>query len=214
MIYFDNAATTLVKPDCVVEAVTKAMKSMGNAGRGVHESALDAARVIFDTRVKLAGMFNAESPKQIAFTANSTESLNIAIKGLLDPGDHVVTTMMEHNSVLRPLYEMQEKGVELDIVGCGPEGVPDYKAIEKSIGNRTKAVICTHASNLTGNLVDIERIGEMAEANGSLFIVDASQTAGLYPVDVRKMHIDVLCFTGHKSLLGPQGTGGIYVRED
>ncbi len=213
MIYFDNAATTLVKPACVVEAVTKAMTSMGNAGRGVHESALDAARVIFDTRMKLASFFNAESPKQIAFTANSTESLNIAIKGLLDPGDHVVTTMMEHNSVLRPLYEMQEKGVHLDIIGCGPNGTPDYASIEKAIGNGTKAVICTHASNLTGNLVDIGRIGKMAKAHGSLFVVDASQTAGVYPIDVQAMNIDVLCFTGHKSLLGPQGTGGIYVRE-
>lgn len=212
MIYLDNAATTMKKPDCVIAAVAKAMTCMGNSGRGVHEASLDASRIIYDTRSKLAELFNAEDPRQIVFTANSTESLNIAIKGLLNPGDHVVTTVLEHNSVLRPLYEMQEKGIDLKIVGCHPDGSLDEDEMRSAIDDQTRAVIVTHASNLTGNVVDIEKIGRMTKAHGSLFIVDASQTAGMRLIDVQAMNIDVLCFTGHKSLLGPQGTGGMYVR--
>ena len=212
MIYLDNAATTMKKPTCVITAVAEAMTCMGNSGRGVHEASLDASRIIFDTRVKLADLFKAEDPRQIVFSANSTESLNIAIKGLLSPGDHVVTTVLEHNSVLRPLYEMQEKGIDLKIVGCHPDGSLDEDEMRSAIDDQTRAVIVTHASNLTGNVVDIEKIGRMAKAHGSLFIVDASQTAGMRPIDVQAMNIDVLCFTGHKSLLGPQGTGGMYVR--
>lgn len=213
MIYLDNAATSLLKPACVSEAVIKAMSSLGNAGRGVHEASLTAARTVFDARLNLAAFFGAESPQQIVFTANATEGLNIAIKGLLSPGDHVVTTMLEHNSVLRPLYEMQERGVLLDFAPCGPLGTVDYEAMEGLISDHTRAVVCTHASNLTGNPVDLARISQMAKAHGSLLIVDASQTAGIFPIDVQALGIDVLCFTGHKSLLGPQGTGGMYVRE-
>lgn len=213
MIYMDNAATTMRKPESVIEAVTAAMQSMGNAGRGAHGASLSASRTIYDTRELLCRFFGGTSPKQVVFTANSTESLNIAIKGLLKPGDHVVTTVMEHNSVLRPLYEMQEKGVELTIVPCDRQGVMDLADLETAIRPDTKAIVCTNGSNLTGNYVDIEKIGEIADKHGVLFIVDASQTAGVFPIDVQKMHIDVLCFTGHKSLLGPQGTGGMYVRE-
>ncbi len=213
MIYFDNAATTRMKPPGVIEAVAEAMRSMGNAGRGVHEASLDASRTIFGTRVLLADFFGAESPKQIAFTANSTESLNIAIKGLFRPGDHVITTVLEHNSVLRPLYEMQERGVRLSFAGSDREGRLCYKDFERLIAEDTKGIVCTHGSNLTGNLVDIERVGRIAHEHGLIFIVDASQTAGVFPIDVQKMQIDVLCFTGHKSLMGPQGTGGMYVRE-
>lgn len=213
MIYMDNAATTMHKPESVAKAVADALCSMGNAGRGAHSASLGASRIIYDTREKLAAFFHAENPKQIVFTSNSTESLNTAIKGVLEPGDHVVTTMMEHNSVLRPLYEMQEKGVELTIVESNPQGVIDYCDIEKGIQHNTKAIVCTHGSNLTGNLVDIKRVGEIAGRHGVLFIVDASQTAGVFPIDVREDKIDILCFTGHKGLLGPQGTGGMYVRE-
>lgn len=213
MIYFDNAATTRMKPPGVIEAVAEAMRSMGNAGRGVHEASLDASRTIFGTRVLLADFFGAESPKQIAFTANSTESLNIAIKGLFRPGDHVITTVLEHNSVLRPLYEMQERGVRLSFAGSDREGRLCYEDFERLIAEDTKGIVCTHGSNLTGNLVDIERVGRIAHEHGLIFIVDASQTAGVFPIDVQKMQIDVLCFTGHKSLMGPQGTGGMYVRE-
>ena len=213
MIYMDNAATTMQKPQQVIDAVAAAMCSMGNAGRGAHAASLGAARTIYDAREKLACFFHAENPKQIAFTMNSTESLNIALKGVLNPGDHVITTMLEHNSVLRPLYELQEKGTELTILKSNPQGTLDYEDYEKAIKENTKAIVCTHGSNLTGNLVDVKRVGEIAKKHGFLFIVDASQTAGVFPIDVQEMGIDILCFTGHKGLLGPQGTGGIYVRE-
>ena len=213
MIYFDNAATTMRKPAEVVEAVTEALCTMGNAGRGVHNAALDASRVIFDTRTALAEFFHAENPKQIVFTMNSTEALNIAIKGILESGDHVITTALEHNSVLRPLYEMENQGVMLSIVSADEQGNICYEDFEKFIKPNTKAIVCTHGSNLTGNVLDIERIGKIAKKHGILFVVDASQTAGVFPIDVQKFHIDILCFTGHKGLLGPQGTGGMYVRE-
>ena len=213
MIYFDNAATTLHKPACVVQAVTDAMGSLGNAGRGVHSGALSASRIIYDTRAALAQLFGAESPERIAFTANSTQALNTAIKGVLHPGDHVITTALEHNSVLRPLFEMEDRGVELTILPADQLGNICCEDFEKEIRPNTKAIVTTHGSNLTGNLLPIGRIGAIAKKHGLIYIVDASQTAGVFDVDVQKMHIDLLCFTGHKGLLGPQGTGGIYVRE-
>ena len=213
MIYFDNAATTMRKPDCVIEAVTQAMCSLGNSGRGVHSGALSASRIIYETRVALAELFGAESPERIAFTANSTQALNIAIKGILRPGDHVITTALEHNSVLRPLYELEDQGVQLTILPADAMGNICYEDFEKEIRANTRAIVTTHGSNLTGNLLDIERIGSIAQKHGLIYIVDASQTAGVFDINVQKMHIDVLCFTGHKGLLGPQGTGGIYVRE-
>ena len=213
MIYFDNAATTLRKPDCVVQAVTEAMCSLGNSGRGVHSGALSASRIIYDARVALAQLFGAESPERIAFAANSTQALNTAIKGVLDPGDHVITTALEHNSVLRPLYELKDKGVELTVLPADPLGNICYEDFEKGIRSNTKAIVTTQGSNLTGNLLDIQRIGTIAKKHGLIYIVDASQTAGVFDIDVQRMHIDILCFTGHKGLLGPQGTGGIYVRE-
>lgn len=213
MIYFDNAATTMHKPACVVRSVTEAMGCLGNSGRSVHGGALSASRIIYDTRTALAQLFGAESPQRIAFTANSTESLNIAIKGVLNPGDHVITTALEHNSVLRPLYELEDRGVQLTILPADVFGNICYEDFEKAIRPDTKAIITTHGSNLTGNLLDIGRIGAIAEKHGLTYIVDASQTAGVFDIDVQKMHIDILCFTGHKALLGPQGTGGIYVRE-
>lgn len=212
MIYMDNAATTMRKPKEVAEAVVAAMNSMGNAGRGANTASLDASRVIYDAREKLADFFHAESPKQIVFTANSTESLNIAIKGLLNPGDHVISTEMEHNSVLRPLFEMQERGVELTIIESNRKGTVCYEDFEKAVRKNTKMIVCTHASNLTGNVTDVKRVGEIAKRNGLLFVVDASQTAGVFPIDVQQIQADVLCFTGHKGLLGPQGTGGMYVK--
>ena len=213
MIYFDNAATTMRKPEEVILAVTEALSSMGNAGRGVHSAALDASRVIYDTRVKLAELFHAEHAKQIVFTMNSTESLNIAIKGILESGNHIITTSLEHNSVLRPLYEMEDRGVELTILSADKSGNFCLEEMEAAVQKNTKAIICTHGSNLTGNLVDLKKVGEIAKRHGLLFIVDASQTAGIFPINVQEWKIDILCFTGHKGLLGPQGTGGMYVRE-
>ena len=213
MIYMDNAATTIHKPEEVRAAVMAAFDTMGNAGRGASVPALDASRIIYGTREKLARLFHAGDPRRIVFTANSTESLNIALKGLFSGGNHVITTVLEHNSVLRPLYECRENGVELTILGCDGKGRISYEEMEAAVQADTKAVVCTHASNLTGNMTDLERVGTMAKRHGLLFVVDASQTAGVWPIDVEKMQIDVLCFTGHKSLLGPQGTGGMYVRE-
>ena len=213
MIYFDNAATTLRKPDCVIQAVVQAMQSFGNSGRGVHGGALSASRIIYDARAALAQLFGAESPERIAFTANSTQALNTAIKGVLNPGDHVITTALEHNSVLRPLYELEDQGVELTILPADSLGNIRYEDFEQEIRPNTKAIVTTHGSNLTGNLLDIAKIGAIARRHKLIYIVDASQTAGVFHIDVQKMGIDILCFTGHKGLLGPQGTGGLYVRE-
>lgn len=213
MIYLDNAATTMHKPQEVLDAVIGAMSSMGNAGRGANEASLSASRIIYDTRERLCALFHAEDPRRIVFTANSTESLNVAIKGLLGPGDHVVTTMLEHNSVLRPLYEMAERGTGLTIVRSSRLGTVKPEDIESAIHPATKMIVITNGSNLTGNYIDLKPIGEIARKHGVLLVVDASQTAGVFPIDVQQMHIDVLCFTGHKGLLGPQGTGGMYVRE-
>ena len=213
MIYFDNAATTLRKPPCVAQAVAEALGSMGNSGRGVHEGALSASRIIYNTRAALAQLFGAESPERIAFTANATQALNTAIKGILNPGDHVITTALEHNSVLRPLYELEERGLQLTILPADKAGNIRYEDFEQEIRPNTRAIVTTHGSNLTGNLLDVGRIGSIARRHGLLYIVDASQTAGVFDIDVQQMHIDILCFTGHKGLLGPQGTGGLYVRD-
>lgn len=214
MIYLDNAATTLHKPQQVIDAVVHAMQSMGNCARGTHEEALDAARTVYDARVRLASLFGCPRVDHVAFTANSTEALNMAINGLIDPGDHVVSTDLEHNSVLRPLYRLEaEHGAELSFVPADKLGNVDYADFERLMKPNTRAVVCTNASNLTGTVLDIERIAKTAHSHGALVIVDASQTAGCWPIDMKKMGIDVLCFTGHKGLMGPQGTGGICVKE-
>lgn len=213
MIYFDNAATTMQKPPRVAEAVAKAIGSMGNAGRGAHEAALDAARILYSTRLQLADLFGGNEPAGIVFTANSTESLNTALKGILNPGDHVITTELEHNSVLRPLYELEDRGTELTILKSDRKGRICYEDFEREIRDNTRVIVCTHGSNLTGNVLDLKRIGGIARSHKVLFVVDASQTAGIFPINVEDAGIDVLCFTGHKGLLGPQGTGGMYVRE-
>ncbi len=213
MIYLDNAATTMRKPQEVIDAVMLAMGSMGNAGRGVNDASLSASRLIYDTRERLCRMFGGTDPRQVVFTCNSTESLNIAIRGLLNPGDHVITTMLEHNSVLRPLYDLEAKGTSLTIIESDKRGRFDIEDMKKAVRLETKMIVCTNGSNLTGNYVELKPIGEFAREHGILFVVDASQTAGVFPINVEEMKIDVLCFTGHKGLLGPQGTGGMYVRE-
>jgi len=213
MIYLDNAATTVHKPPCVAEAVVNAMGNLGNSGRGVHGTSLTASRVIYDTRAALATLFNTPSPARVAFTSNSTEALNTAILGLFSAGDHVISTDLEHNSVLRPLYLLQQQGVMLDFIPADTKGQIHYEDFEKLLRPNTRAIVCTHASNLTGDTLDIARIGKFAHEHGLLFVVDASQTAGALPIDMAAMHIDVLCFTGHKSLMGPQGTGGLCVAE-
>ena len=214
MIYLDNAATTLRKPQPVIDAVVAAMTNLGNSARGTHDGSLSASRIIYGTREKLADFFGCPRPDHVVFTCNSTEALNMAICGLLNPGDHVISTDLEHNSVLRPLYRMEaERNVSLSFVPADRQGNLDYGDFARLIRPETRAIVCTHASNLTGNAVDIGRVGEIAHAHGLTFIVDASQTAGVLPIDMAAQHIDILCFTGHKSLMGPQGTGGLCLGE-
>ena len=215
MIYLDNAATTLKKPQQVIDAVVEAMTSMGNSSRGTHDQSIKASMTVFECRCKLAQLFGAPSPDRVVFTQNSTEALNIAISGLLNEGDHVISTDLEHNSVLRPLYRLEaEKNVSLDFVKADKQGCVDYDDFEQLINGNTKAIVCTHGSNLTGNILDITRIGAIAKKHNLLFIVDASQTAGAYPINMMEQNISVLCFTGHKGLMGPQGTGGLCIAED
>lgn len=213
MIYFDNAATTLHKPQSVAKAMMVALESLGNSGRGAHGATLDASRSIYGTREKLARLFHISDPARIAFTGNATEALNTAIYGLFQKGDHVITSVCEHNSVLRPLYRMEEVGTELSFLTADPFGKIRYEELEKKLQKNTRGIVITHVSNLTGNITDLEYVSKFARKNHLLLVVDASQSAGTVPIDVEKDEIDVLCFTGHKGLMGPQGTGGIYVRE-
>ena len=214
MIYLDNAATTMHKPQTVVEAVTQAMCSLGNAGRGATSGALDAARTIHGCRAKLARLLGCPRADRVCFTPNSTAALNTAINGVVRPGDRVVTTVLEHNSVLRPLNRLAaERGVTVEHVGCDANGVLDYDELERLVTPGTRAVVVTHASNVTGNAVDVARVAATAHAVGALVIVDASQSAGAAKIDMQGMGLDIVCFTGHKGLMGPQGTGGLAVAE-
>lgn len=205
-IYADYAATHITKPTCVKEAVINAL-SLGNSGRGVNESSLDAARKIYEVRTKVDQFFDGFGPEQVVFTSGVTESLNTVIKGCLKKGDHVVTTFMEHNSVLRPLYEMEQQGVRLTITS------PEISDIKQAINEDTKMVIMTHASNVTGEVFDIQSIGKLCKEKGILFVVDTAQSAGVIPISMKNDNIDILCFTGHKGLMGPQGIGGICIRK-
>ena len=214
MIYLDSAATSLWHPKEAEERMIQALHGCGNAGRGAHDATLDAGRIVFETRMRLAELFHAESPERIAFTCNDTEALNTAIFGLFGPGDHVITTVCEHNSVLRPLYALEKQGLELSVIPADVSGRIDYDQMEAAVRKNTKAFVVTHASNLTGNITDLARVCEIAERHSLRLIVDAAQTAGILPIDVQKSGIDVLCFSGHKGLLGPQGTGGIYFRPE
>ena len=214
MIYFDNAATTLIKPAGVIEAVAAALSGAGNAARGAHAVSLEASRTVYDARCKTAMLFGCGRPDHVIFTSNATEALNMAISGLFSSGDHIISTDLEHNSVLRPLYRLAaEHGAALSFLPADRMGRIDYDDFERLLRPETRAVVCTHASNLTGYTLDLARIGRFTRENGLLLVVDATQTAGSLPIDMRTMGIDVLCFTGHKGLMGPQGTGGLCLRE-
>ena len=208
MIYLDNGATTMHKPDEVVDAMVEALSHLGNAGRGTGAGALEAARIEYRTRQMLSELFCGEGAKCIAFALNATEALNTALFGTLTEADHVITTVTEHNSVLRPLYRI---GCGLDFLPVDDDQIVDLSRLKECLRENTKAVVVNHASNVTGNVLDLERVGAFCKTHGLMFIVDGSQTAGAYPIDVQKAGIDILAFTGHKSLMGPQGTGGLYV---
>lgn len=212
--YFDNAATSWPKPRSVIRAMEAYFRlGGGNPGRSGHIKAVDAGRVVLETRELLAGLFNVRDSSRIVFTKNATEALNMAILGFIREGDHVVTTSMEHNSVMRPLRSLEEHGVRVDIVQAGSDGMVSVDALSRKLETKTRLLICTHASNVTGTINAIETIGKLCRERGVPLLVDAAQTAGVVPIDVEKLFIDFLAFSGHKGLLGPQGTGGLYIRE-
>lgn len=212
MIYLDNAATTLCKPPQVEKAMLDALRTAGNPGRGAHEPTLHASRLVYAAREAVAELLHAPDPSCIAFAANATEALNIALAGLLAPGDHVITTVCEHNSVLRPLYRLEEQGAELSFTPVDEKARLQYDQWEKLLRPNTRALVVTGASNVTGNGTDLQKAAQFAHRHGLLFVVDGAQTAGAQTMDVQQLGVDVLCFTGHKALLGPQGTGGLYLR--
>ena len=212
MIYLDNAATTAVKPQSVKAAVLKGLNGdYGNPSRGAHDPAVNAFREIYRCREAAAKLFNVHDPLNVALTFNATDSLNRVIKGLFKPGDHVITTMAEHNSVLRPLYQLADQGGEVTIVGLDEAAEIKYDELFSSLQANTRAVVVTAASNVTGNGTDLRRIADFTKDKGILLIVDASQAAGVLDLDMAGLGIDILCTTGHKSLYGPQGTGLIAV---
>jgi cysteine desulfurase/selenocysteine lyase len=214
IIYFDNAATSWPKPPQTITAMQNYMQNIGGSpGRSGHRLSIEAARIVFDAREKLAQLFNVADPLRIVLTGNATEGLNISIFGLLKSGDHVITSGMEHNSVMRPLRAMEMRGVDITVVPCDADGLIDPANITKAIKKNTRAIFITHASNVTGGVMPLSDIGRIAREHNLYFCVDAAQTAGCYPIDVAGMNIDLLAFTGHKALFGPSGTGGLYIRE-
>lgn len=215
MIYLDNAATSFPKP----EQVWRALKDHwfnkgGNPGRSGHRLSLEAGRAVVQAREALSELFHGEKSEQIVFSSNATDAINMAFKGILKPGDHVITTSMEHNSVIRPLRDFEQRGCELSVVPCSKEGFVSVEKIQEEIKRETRLVVVNHVSNLTGTIQPVGEIGRLCREKGVLFMVDAAQSAGVLPIDVQKMGISLLAFTGHKGLFGPQGTGGLYVHPD
>ena len=213
-IYFDNAATSWPKPEETYAAMDRFGRLIGGSpGRSGHRLSIESGRVIMNTREALAQLFGIDDPFQLVFTKNATEALNLAITGLLAPGDHVITSSMEHNSVMRPLRALESKGVALSVLRCSPRGELDPADLPPAIRTNTKVVVLTHASNVTGTIMPIREVGNIVREHGLILCVDAAQTAGALPIDVADMNIDLLAFSGHKSLFGPQGTGGLYIRK-
>ncbi|WP_346871316.1 aminotransferase class V-fold PLP-dependent enzyme [Clostridium sp. UBA5119] len=214
MIYLDNAATSFPKPSEVYDQVLNCMKNYcANPGRGSHDMSVKSALKIMEAREEICELFNIPSPLNLIFTSNATEALNISIKGALKRGDHVISTVIEHNSVLRPLHSLFEDGVEVTLVGVDKSGYINFNDIKKEIKKNTKMIIINHTSNVLGSIQDIKSIGRISKDNGIIFMVDASQSAGVIPIDVENDHIDLLAFPGHKGLFGPQGTGGLFIRD-
>ncbi|MFA7463900.1 MAG: aminotransferase class V-fold PLP-dependent enzyme [Syntrophales bacterium] len=214
LIYFDNAATSWPKPEATCAAMDRYSRNYGGSpGRSGHSMSIEAGRIVSDTRETLAAFFGIGDPFRIVFTKNATEALNLSMNGLLVPGDHVITSSMEHNSVMRPLRGLETKGIELSVIGCSETGELEPRRIAAAVKKNTRAVFLTHASNVTGTIMPVQEAGKIAREHGLVFALDAAQTAGALPIDIEEMNVDLLALTGHKSLFGPQGTGGLYMRE-
>lgn len=213
VVYLDHAATSWPKPPQVWEAMKRAIEEAGaNPGRGSHRMAINASRVLYNTRCALSGFFGVDNPNDIVLASNTTEALNLAIKGYLQAGDHVIATMVEHNSVRRPLeYLKRTLGISIDYMPVDEEGNIDLLKVERAFRSNTRLVVCNHSSNLLGSILPVGELGEMAARHRAVLLVDAAQSAGRLPIDVRAMNIGMLAFPGHKGLLGPQGTGGLYI---
>lgn len=212
LIYLDNAATSWPKPPGVAQAMVQYLGQVGaNPGRSGHRLSVEAARIVYDTREAVARFFNADDPLRVVFGLNVTDSINLALHGLLKRGDHVVTTSMEHNAVMRPLHALTQQGVLVTKVACRPDGTLDPERIEGALQKNTRLIAVNHASNVCGTILPIVAIGEIARRHGLIFLVDSAQSAGVVPIDMQASQIDLLAFTGHKSLYGPMGTGGLLV---
>jgi cysteine desulfurase family protein len=214
MIYLDNAATSWPKPPEVLKAMTDALeRSGGNPGRSGHRLSIAAARVIYDTREEIAQFFGIGDPLRVIFTGNATHAINLVLRGMLKPGDHVVTSSMEHNAVMRPLRSLERQGVHLNIVPCASDGSLDVRDLEEAINSTTRLVVLTHASNVIGTILPVAEIASIAHQAGALLLADAAQTAGTIPINMLEMGIDLLAFTGHKELQGPPGIGGLVIAD-
>ena len=214
-IYLDQASTTYPKPECVAKAVYDYMTGNGcNINRGCYENAYDTEEVILETRELLCQLFDGPDCKNVVFTKNITESLNIVLKGFLKSGDHVLVSSMEHNAVMRPIRQLEKLGISFDRIPCNNHGELLLETLEDLLKENTKAVVLMHASNVCGTILPIKEVGFFCEKHGLKFIVDCAQTAGVWPISMKEMKIDALCFTGHKGLYGPQGIGGFILQED
>ena len=212
-VYLDNASTSFPKPQEVANSIYNYLTNIGgNPGRSNHTNAMQSNRIVYNTREKIASFFNSNSIENVIFTKNITESLNILLNGILNDGDHVITSSMEHNSVLRPLHLLKAyNNIDIDIVAANENGIISSENIKKAIKSNTKVIIITHASNVTGSIQPIKEIGEICRNNNILFILDSAQSAGVIPINIKELGINALAFTGHKSLMGPQGIGGFII---
>ena len=214
-IYLDQASTTYPKPECVAKAVYEYMTGNGsNINRGCYENAYDTEEVVLETRELLCELFDGPDCKNVVFTKNVTESLNVVLKGFLKPGDHVLLSSMEHNAVMRPIRQLEKNGVEFDRVPCSEQGELKLQSMEALLRQNTKAVVMMHASNVCGTILPLKEVGAFCKTHGLKFIADCAQTAGTMPISMKEMNIDILCFTGHKGLYGPQGIGGFILQEE